>query len=88
METLNNKPWPTLAAGEVFELLAVNGSAGLSAEVAGHRQTDLGRSRITPCAGGPGGLRLAGIAAAVFAVVEGEKWLRFGRGRGHDALPE
>jgi cation-transporting ATPase F len=33
-------------------------------------------------------LRIAGIAGAVFILVELEKWLRYGRGRGDHALPE
>jgi len=33
-------------------------------------------------------LRIVGVAAVAFAVVEFEKWLRFGRGRGSHALPE
>ena len=33
-------------------------------------------------------LRIAAVAAAVFAIVELEKWLRYGRGRGDHALPE
>lgn len=33
-------------------------------------------------------LRIAGVAAVAFTVVEVEKWLRFGRGRGAHALPE
>jgi cation-transporting P-type ATPase F len=33
-------------------------------------------------------LRIAGVAAAVFAVVEFEKWVRYGRGRGDDVAPE
>jgi len=32
-------------------------------------------------------LRIPGMAAAVFVVVEEEKWLRFGRGRGDHAIP-
>ena len=33
-------------------------------------------------------LRILGVAAAVFIIVEVEKWLRYGRGRGDHALPE
>ncbi len=33
-------------------------------------------------------LRIAAVAAGVFAVVEFEKWLRYGLGRGDHALPE
>jgi len=33
-------------------------------------------------------LRLLGVVATVFVVVEMEKWLRFGRRRGHDAIAE
>jgi cation-transporting ATPase F len=33
-------------------------------------------------------LRIIGVAATVFTIVEVEKWLRYGRGRGADALPE
>ncbi len=33
-------------------------------------------------------LRIAGVAAVVFVVVEIEKWLRFGRGRGDRVLPQ
>ena len=33
-------------------------------------------------------LRIVGVAAVVFVVVETEKWLRFGCGRGTRALPE
>jgi magnesium-transporting ATPase (P-type) len=33
-------------------------------------------------------LRIAVVAAAVFVVVEFEKWLRFGRGRSDQAAPE
>ena len=32
-------------------------------------------------------LRIAGIAAIVFVVIETEKWLRYGRGRGAHAMP-
>ena len=31
-------------------------------------------------------LRILGVAAVVFVVVETEKWLRFGRGRGEQSL--
>lgn len=33
-------------------------------------------------------LRILGVAAVVFLIVELEKWLRYGRGRGEPALPE
>jgi len=33
-------------------------------------------------------LRIGGVAALVFFIVELEKWLRYGRGRGTHALPE
>lgn len=33
-------------------------------------------------------LRIAGVAAVVFAIVECEKWIRYGRGRGAKTLPE
>lgn len=33
-------------------------------------------------------LRVVGVAAAVFIIVEIEKWLRYGRGRAEQALPE
>jgi cation-transporting P-type ATPase F len=33
-------------------------------------------------------LRILGVAAAVFIIVEIEKWFRYGRGRGERALPE
>ena len=33
-------------------------------------------------------LRILGVAATVFAIVELEKWIRFGRGRAEHALPE
>lgn len=33
-------------------------------------------------------LRIAGVAAVVFVIVEFEKWARYGRGRGEHALPE
>jgi hypothetical protein len=33
-------------------------------------------------------LRIAAVAAASFLVVETEKWLRFGRGRGDHVVPE
>ena len=38
--------------------------------------------------GGAAWLRIAAVALAAFAVIEIEKWLRFGRGRGRHALPE
>jgi cation-transporting ATPase F len=33
-------------------------------------------------------LRISGVAIAVFVIVEVEKWIRYGRGRGDHALPE
>jgi len=33
-------------------------------------------------------LRIVGVAGVVFVVVEVEKWIRFGRGRGEHSLPE
>jgi magnesium-transporting ATPase (P-type) len=33
-------------------------------------------------------LRIAAVALAVFSVIEIEKWMRYGRGRGEHALPE
>ncbi len=33
-------------------------------------------------------LRIVGVALIVFVLVEGEKWLRYGRGRGAHAVPE
>ncbi len=33
-------------------------------------------------------LRIVGVAVLVFVVVEFEKWLQFGRGRGEHSLPE
>jgi len=33
-------------------------------------------------------LRIVSVAVIVFVVVEAEKWLRFGRGRGEHSLPE
>jgi cation-transporting ATPase F len=38
--------------------------------------------------GGSAWLKIAGVALAAFVVIEVEKWLRFGRGRGERALPE
>ena len=38
--------------------------------------------------GGAAWLRIAAVALAAFVVIEIEKWLRFGRGRGEHALPE
>ena len=33
-------------------------------------------------------LHILGVAAVVFIVVEVEKWIRYGHGRGDHALPE
>jgi len=33
-------------------------------------------------------LRITLVAAVIFVVVEFEKWVRFGRGRGEHAIPE
>ncbi len=38
--------------------------------------------------GGESWLRIAGVAAIVFVVVEIEKWMRYGHGRGDHAVPE
>jgi hypothetical protein len=87
MKTIPQVVWHQLPAGEVLRLLEVDLRAGLTDDEVRRRREKFGLFHTAPL-DAASWLRIAVVAAVVFAVVELEKWLRFGRSRGDTARAE